>query len=194
MSLQGFEGVSADEINVQVVNTRKLYIDRFKSKEGSLSVDGDLNLDKAVVLDSLEMQTADLTLSLNNDDLRPRDVSGQLVAPGTEFWLDTRGFELRTNARVSRYSDPLVMFFYRLEVPQALEELSAQRLSAEYIMQTRMREPPLLETSFSIPESSSYSERTVNFGSQTVNTAEQNLNGEADVPPADEILLEISSR
>jgi hypothetical protein len=149
-----------------------------------------------VVLDSLEMQTADLTLSLNNDDLRPRDVSGQLVAPGTEFWLDTRGFELRTNARVSRYSDPLVMFFYQPEVPQALEELSAQRLSAEYIMQTRLSEPPLLvlDTGFRIPEGSSYSERTVNFGSQTVNTAEQNLNGEADVPPADEILLEISSR
>ncbi|AFP29913.1 leukotoxin LktA family filamentous adhesin [Marinobacter sp. BSs20148] len=196
MSLQGFEGVSADEINVQVVNTSKLYIDVFKSKKGSLSVDGDLNLDKAVVLDSLEMQTADLTLSLNNDDLRPRDVSGQLVAPGTEFWLDTRGFELRTNARVSRYSDPLVMFFYQPGVPQALEELSAQRLSAEYIMQTRLSEPPLLvlDTGFRIPEGSSYSERTVNFGSQTVNTAEQNLNGEADVPPADEILLEISSR
>jgi hypothetical protein len=194
MSLQGFEGVSADEINVQVVNTSKLYIDVFKSKKGSLSVDGDLNLDKAVVLDSLEMQTADLTLSLNNYDLRPRDVSGQLVAPGTEFWLDTRGFELRTNARVSRYSDPLVMFFYQPGVPQALEELSAQRLSAEYIMQTRLSEPPLLEAGFRVPEGSSYSERTVNFGSQTVNTEGQNSNGEADVPPADEILLEISSR
>jgi hypothetical protein len=196
MSLSGFEGVSADQIDVRVVNTGKLNVDTYKSKTGSLSVDGDLNLDKALVLESLNMQTASLTLSLDNFDPRPLNVSGQLMSPGAEFWLDTQGYELRTNALPTRYRDPLVMFFYQPGIPQELQQLSLQRLSAEYIMQTRLSEPLLLEYGFKTPDYSSYSNYSspVSFGSSTVNTEEQSSNEDADLPPADEKFLEISSR
>ncbi|MDX1725212.1 MAG: leukotoxin LktA family filamentous adhesin [Pseudomonas sp.] len=196
MSLSGFEGVSANQIDVRVVNTGKLNVDKYKSKTGSLSVDGDLNLDKALVLESLNMQTDSLTLSLNNFDPRPLNVSGQLMSPGAEFWLDTQGYELRTNALPTRYRDPLVMFFYQPGIPQELQQLSLQRLSAEYIMQTRLSEPLLLEYGFKTPDYSSYSNYSspVSFGSSTVNTEEQSSNEDADLPPADEKFLEISSR
>ncbi|MDA7086626.1 hypothetical protein PH586_09575, partial [Pseudomonas sp. SA3-5] len=196
MSLSGFEGAIADQIDVRVINTDKLNIDGFKSKQGSLSVDGDLNLNKALVLDGLDMQTANLTLSLDNYDSRPLNVSGQLMSPGAEFWLDTQGYELRTNALATRYREPLVMFFYQPGIPQELQQLALQRLSAEYIMQTRLSEPLLLQYGFKMPDYSSYSgySSPMSFGADAVNTGEQNSNEDADLPPADEKLLEISSR
>jgi hypothetical protein len=195
MALSGFEGVSANQINVRVVNTGKLNIGEFKSNKGSLSVDGDLNLAKAMVLDSLDMQTVSLNLSLDNYDPRPLDVTGQLMSPDAEFWLDTRGFELRTSALVTRYRDPLVMFFFQPGTPPELQQLSDQRVSVEYTMQTRLSELPLLENGLNIPGYSAYSgySSPVSLDSQTINTEEQSSNEGADLPP-DEPFLEISSR
>ena len=196
MTLSGFEGVSADKINVRVVNTGKLNVDGYKSNTGSLSVDGELNLDEALVLESLAIQTAGLTLNMNNYDARPLNVNGQLMSPGAAFWLDTLGFELRTNALPTRYADPLVMFLYKPGVPQDLQALAFQRLSAEYNMQTQLGDPRLWEAGFGMPgypKTATYSS-PVNFGTSTVNTGEQSANEDAELPPADEELLEISSR
>jgi hypothetical protein len=196
MTLSGFEGVSADQINVRVVNTGKLNVDGYKSNTGSLSVDGELNLDEALVLESLAIQTAGLTLNMNNYDARPLNVNGQLMSPGAAFWLDTLGFELRTNALPTRYADPLVMFLYKPGVPQDLQVLAYQRLSAEYNMQTQLGDPRLWEAGFGMPgypKTATYSS-PVKFDTNTVNTGEQSANEDAELSPADEELLEISSR
>jgi hypothetical protein len=196
MTLSGFEGVSADQINVRVVNTGKLNVDGYKSNTGSLSVDGELNLDEALVLESLAIQTAGLTLNMNNYDARPLNVNGQLMSPGAAFWLDTLGFELRTNALPTRYADPLVMFLYKPGVPQDLQVLAYQRLSAEYNMQTQLGDPRLWEAGFGMPgypKTATYSS-PLKFDTNTVNTGEQSANEDAELSPADEELLEISSR
>ncbi|GGD07341.1 leukotoxin LktA family filamentous adhesin [Halopseudomonas salina] len=196
MTLSGFEGRVADQINVQVVNTGKLNVAGFKSKTGSLSVDGELNLDEAFVVESLAIQTAGLTLNMNNYDPRPLNVNGQLMSPDAVFWLDTLGFELRTNALPTRYADPLVMFLYKPGVPQDLQMLAFQRLSAEYNMQTQLSETGLWETGLGMPgypNTATYSS-PMSFGPGAVNTGAPGANEDAELPPADEELLEISSR
>ncbi|WP_174958709.1 leukotoxin LktA family filamentous adhesin [Halopseudomonas pelagia] len=196
MSLSGFEGVSADQINVQVTNTGTLNVDGYRSNTGSLGVDGDLNLDKALVLTSLDITTGSLSLNLSNYDPRPLNVDGQLMSPGAAFWLDTLGFEVRTNALATRYRDPLVLFFYQPGLPQDLELLAYQRLSAEYHMQTQLSQIRPSGGGFNTPD---YLKRMhylspVSLGPATVNTGEQGVNEDAELPPADEKLLEISSR
>ncbi|WP_373188419.1 hypothetical protein, partial [Halopseudomonas sp.] len=104
--------------------------------------------------------------------------------------------ELRTNALPTRYADPLVMFLYKPGVPQDLQVLAFQRLSAEYNMQTQLSETRLWESGLGMPgypNTATYSS-PVSFGPSTVNTGAPGANEDAALPPADEELLEISSR
>ncbi len=196
MTLSGFEGGIADRINVQVVNTGKLNVKGYRSSTGSLSVDGELNLDEALVVRSLAVRTAGLTLDMNNYDPRPLNVNGQLMSPDAVFWLDTLGFELRTNALPTRYADPLVMFLYKPGVPQDLQVLAFQRLSAEYNMLTRLNDSQFWEAGLGMPgfpNTATY-QSPMTTGSGSVNTGEPGVDQGVDLPPADEELLEISSR
>jgi hypothetical protein len=196
MTLSGFEGSIADRINVQVVNTGKLNVAGYRSSTGSLSVDGELNLDEALVVRSLAVRTAGLTLDMNNYDPRPLNVNGQLMSPDAVFWLDTLGFELRTNALPTRYADPLVMFLYKPGVPQDLQVLAFQRLSAEYNMLTRLNDSQFWEAGLGMPgfpNTATY-QSPMTLGSGSVNTGEPGVDQGVDLPSADEELLEISSR
>jgi len=57
-------------------------------------------------------------------------------------------------------------------------------------MQMRLNESPLLEEGYKLPDYAS----PVRFGRHTVNTGEQSSQEDADLPAAEEELLEISSR
>ncbi|WP_198064150.1 leukotoxin LktA family filamentous adhesin [Neptunomonas qingdaonensis] len=139
ISLTGFEGLAADSIDLTVRNTNKLSITKLFTNSGALTFDGDLRLAAGRVESNLEIESSALILSLDNINPAAQYFDGQLVTPNGEFWLAMTGNEVRTNAVVTRYRDPVVLFFTPPEdfesgtqaLNQSQQQSTYQRLSVE---------------------------------------------------------------
>ncbi|GAA5525120.1 hypothetical protein Maes01_01680 [Microbulbifer aestuariivivens] len=139
LTLTGMDGVAAQWVGVSADNTGGLVIERLFTDYGAISTSGDLRLESAEVYSALDLNSAELALALNNVDLSPRDVSGQLVTPYGDFWLDVRGNQLLTNAQVTRYRDPLVLT-YQGDSDRYIEgDTGFSRLSIEYQLENAVQ-------------------------------------------------------
>ncbi|WP_193166404.1 leukotoxin LktA family filamentous adhesin [Microbulbifer hainanensis] len=139
MTLTGVNGAAADWVGVNVDNTQRLTIDRLFTDYGAIATSGDLRLESAEVQSELAMESGGLSLSLSNVDLTPKDVTGQLVTPYGEFWLDTTDNLLFTNAQVTRYRSPLVLTYQGKNGGYSEGEPGFSRLSMEYQLENTVR-------------------------------------------------------
>ncbi|WP_279245767.1 leukotoxin LktA family filamentous adhesin [Candidatus Litorirhabdus singularis] len=152
LSLTGFGGGSAESIDLTVRNTAKLRLEQLYTNTGSLQFDGALRLAEGIVDSSLDIESNSLTMRLDNIKPGAINVDAQLLTPYGEFWLAMSGTEVRTDAVVSRFSDPVSLFFAPpedlLAGVQAVERASIldafQRLSTENQVQRDLHKQPIL--------------------------------------------------
>ncbi|AQQ68773.1 hypothetical protein Mag101_14865 [Microbulbifer agarilyticus] len=132
LALTNIDGAAAQWVGVNVENNERLTIDRLMTDYGAISTSGDLRIESAEVISELDMQSGVLSLTLDNVDLSPQDLNGQLVTPYGEFWLDVQGNLLLTNAQVTRYRDPLVLTYQGKDGEYVIGDPGFSRLSIEH--------------------------------------------------------------
>ncbi|MCA0894512.1 beta strand repeat-containing protein, partial [Microbulbifer agarilyticus] len=132
LTLTNIDGAAAQWVGVNVDNNERLTIDRLMTDYGAITTSGDLRIESAEVISELDMQSGVLSLTLDNVDLSPQDLNGQLVTPYGEFWLDVQGNLLLTNAQVTRYRDPLVLTYQGKDGEYVIGDPGFSRLSIEH--------------------------------------------------------------
>jgi len=135
LTLTGFAGTRADNVDVTVQHTGSLQIDKLSTRVGTLHTPANLSLDDASASDSLQIVTPAATLSLDNVNAAARVADAQLITPQNDFWLQLKGTSLFTDALVTRFQSPIALYFHRADEQQIFAQQAFYRLSSENLAQ-----------------------------------------------------------
>ena len=134
LTLTGINGVSAQWVAVNVVNSNQVVVDQLLTHAGAFNVPKSVSFKQALVRDKLDITTSLLSLRLDNVNQGAQDVDGQLVTPYGSFWADVNGNSLQTNALVSRYRLPMRLTYAGQNLQtDSVNNIAYFGISAEYL-------------------------------------------------------------
>ena len=200
LTLTGFDGARADNVNVSVTGTQRVEIDKLYTRNGELSLPLDVVLRDASASGALTLDTAAVKVSLDNVNPAAREADAQLITPQGSFWLQLAGTSLFTDALVTRFQSPIALYFHRpdevaFDAQTAFYRLSTEQLSQD-ITWTQWRLPrvslapmPIFGGWLTLPDPRRGEAPAVNTTSPRSPTASHNKQDEESAEVRDDDLL-----
>jgi hypothetical protein len=157
VTVEGYAADSmAESLDLNVQGTQRLRLTKLRADEGTIAVTGDITFDDATVNRTLDINTQNLSLYMNNNDLTPvDDVDVQLASVETPFWMITDGSDVSTNAQFIRKEVPVPQSAAvpsSIDVPPIIIEDNRYRLGLLSIFDIQLNAGRLSESLPALPK------------------------------------------